>query len=778
MENILVNTVPTKKNIVTQLWNMYFPYWPVFIVLLILSISGAWFYLSRKTPLYESTATLLIKDEKKGIDDSRMIESLNLISTKKIVENEIEVLSSRSLMNEVVSNLKLYAPVYTEGRWRGTPAYSSSPVKVEVQDPASITPVDKILFSYDPKNLKVKIANRAYPLNEWVNTPYGSLKFIPAKTPVTTSKEGLYFSLLNSKMVTLNLMKSLEASASSKLSTVIDLKLKAEDPKMAEDILNELIKAYNRAAVNDKNALAANTLEFVQERLNFVGKHLDSIEHRIEEYKAKKGAVDISSQGKLFLQNVSENDQKLSDINMQLAVLDQVEKYVQAKDNNGGIVPATLGISDPLLTQLLGKLYDAELQKEKLKKTTGENSPVMLAVTDQIEKIKPSILENIRSQRKSLEASRSNLASTNSSYSSMLQSIPEKERDLVEISRQHNIESSIYSFLLQKREEAALSNSSTVADNRIVDKAESSLFPVSPSKKLIYIAAVLLAIGLGVALVTGKEFLNKNILYRAEIEAMTSMPIIGEIGYDKMKDPIVIRDGAHNLLAEQFRKLRTSLGFIGIGYKRRKLLITSSVPGEGKSFITANLALSLALTGKKIVVIEADMSNPSVSEKLLVNEEKGLSSFLCGELEPEEIIRRTELNKNLFVIPAGALPPNPSELIMSGRMEELLVYLENIFDHVLIDTAPVGALSDAYVLAPLCDATLYVVRHGHTPKVAVERLDKNNKVNELKNAGIVFNGVKTRGFSKDSYGNGYGYGYVYDRNNKRRKKKLAGSERG
>ncbi|MEP6725381.1 MAG: polysaccharide biosynthesis tyrosine autokinase, partial [Bacteroidota bacterium] len=408
---------------------------------------------------------------------------------------------------------------------------------------------------------------------------------------------------------------------------------------------------------------------------------------------------------------------------------------------------------------LLNKLYEAELEKEKIRKTTGENSAVMVGLTDQIEKIKPSILENIHTQRKSLEASKTDLISTNSSYTSLLQSIPQKERDLVEISRQQNIENSIYAFLLQKREEAALSNSSTVADNRIIDKAQSSLAPVSPNKKFFYIIALMGALGAGVALIAAKELFSRNILSRSEIENFSSFPIIGEIGFDKSKDPIVIREGITSLTAEQFRKLRASLGFIGIGNQQKKILVTSTIPEDGKSFITANLGLSLALAGKKVVLVEADLHHPSLSKKLGMHEEKGLSDYLTGKHQAADIIKKTAVNSNLFLIPSGTLPPNPSELLMNGKIEMLLSHLEKNYDYVLLDTTPVGAISDAYILAPLCDATLYIIRHEHTPKIAIERLDENNKINELKNMAIVFNGVRSRGFAKGSHTNNYKYTY-------------------
>ena len=764
------NSTNTNKNIISQLWSRYFPYWPVFLVLMVICGVAAWFYLQRTAPQYEATATLLIKDEKKGIDDSRMIESLNLISTKKIVENEIEVLTSRSLMNEVVSNLKLYAPVTSKNKWRNTSAYSSTPVRIEVKNPADIEDAKDIAFSFDTSKKLVKIGKKSFPVNQWVNTNLGELRFIPVN-PEETAGKNLFFSLINPKRVVKDLSQRLNVDASGKLSTIVDLKFKDEDPSLTEDFLNQLLIAYNRASIRDKNSLTDSTLDFVQERLNVVGGHLDSIENRIKQYKATRGAVDIGTQGSLYLQNVSENDQKLATMRGQIDVLSNVEGYIQSKDSRGGIVPSTMGVEDPQLTTLLDELYKAELEKEKLKKTTGENSPIMLAVADKIEKIKPSILEKVQNQKASLQTSSSYLAASSNKYSSLLNSIPQKERDLVEISRQQSIEGNIYAFLLQKREEAALSNSSTVSDNRVVDKAEASLVPVSPNKKLIYGIAILLAIGLGISLITARELMTRTIMYRSEIEELTKIPVIGEIAFGKSNQPIVFEAGSNNRLAEQFRKLRATLRFMGIESGRKKILVTSTIPGEGKSFIAANLGLTLALTGKKVVIVEADLSNPALAEKLAVESEIGLSSYLNNEVDPEEIIKRTTVNENLFVLPAGLLPPNPSELLMNGRLETMMAYLEGLFDYVLVDTAPVGAMSDAYNLTGLCDTTLYVVRHGHTPRVAVERLDKTNTINELKNVAIVFNGVRSRGFSKDNYGDGYGYDYVYGRNTPRKGRK-------
>jgi capsular exopolysaccharide synthesis family protein len=759
---------PNGDNIISQLWSKYVPYWPLFLFFLIIAGVAARFYLKYKIPVYQSTATILIKDEKKGEDDSRIIESLNLLSSKKIIENEIEVLKSKGLMMQVVKKLHLYAPIYEKGKLSDVSAYVSSPVSIEVSNPDSLIETkDKIFFKYDTSARKVIIEDKPYSLSQWVNTPYGTLKFLPQGGK---SKGQLYFVLNNPKKVAFSLVDRLDVLAPNKLASVINITLRDEVPKRAEDILNELITVYDNAALIEKNKLADNTLNFLDERLGIVSHDLDSIESKLKQYKTSSGAIDISSQGALFLQNVSANDQKLSDVNNQLNTLDLVENYVKSKDNSSS-VPSTVGVSDPTLPQLLNKLYEDQLQYEKLKRTMGDNNPAVLNQKAEIERIKPGILENIQSQRENLQSSRENLNATNSRYSSILQSIPQKEKDIVEITREHNIKSNNYNFLLQKQEETKLSLLSSIGDSRIIDKAETSLNPVSPKQKIIYLGALFFAFVLAVGLVTINEMFKRTILYRKEIEAYTSIPVIGEIIYEKSKDPLVIGNGKRTFIAEQFRNLRTTLPYIGLNGERKKLQVTSTVSGEGKSFIVANLGIGLALAGKKVVVLEFDLSDPTLCDKLNVTEiDKGLTDYLTGETKPEEIIKSTSVHENLFVIPAGWLPENPSELIMSEKVPKLFTYLSGIFDYIIIDTAPVGLLSDAYVLSNYCDATLYVVRHKHTRKVSIQRLDANNKINELKNMAIVFNGVRSRGFGGNGYGYGYGYGYIHK--DKRKKKFL------
>ena len=758
-------------NFISRIWQKYFPYYPIFLLLTLLTLFGAWVYNKKRPILYQANATLLIKDEKKGIEDSKVSESINLLSSKKIIENETEVIKSRAIMKQVVNNLYLYAPIYYVGKWKNIPAYSISPVNIVAKSPDSLSEVSKVSFFYSSSTQTVKLSGKSFPLNQWINTPWGVLKFIHTYNKFDNNIL-LYFDLINPKKISNQLSKRVLVYPAGKLSSVLTLSLTDEVPKRAENILNEVINNYDKASLREKNNLALSTLKFLDQRLSYVSADLDSIEKNLQQYRTQKGAINLSTQGEMVLQNVSTNDQKLEGVKMQLAMLNEVEKYVTSKKGEGGIVPSTVGVSDPLLNNLIEKLYESELQYDKLKKTTGQNNPQLVAIADQIQKIKPSILENIRSQKSGLESNKVNLYATNNAFSSLLQSLPKQERDLVDINRQQNIKSSIYSFLLQKREETALANSSILSDTRVVDNAQSSLNPTSIDDQKIYLIAIALAMVIGIFSINTKEFLNKNILFRKEIERRITFPIIAEIAFQAHSNPVVIESGKSSQIAEEFRMLRTSLLFLGIEKNNKKILITSTIPGEGKSFITLNLALSLALSGKKVVIAEFDLSNPTLSNKLgLEARGLGVADYLAGDVSIESVITPLKQYPNLFIATAGTLPKNPSELILGNRTDKLLEYLENNFDIVLVDSAPVGLMSDGYVLSRQCNATLYVMRHGHTPKKVLDRLEKNNRINYLNNIGIVFNGIKNRGFGKNDHGYGYnGYGYNYTYGNKKNTK--------
>jgi tyrosine-protein kinase Etk/Wzc len=765
----LIRKISREKEAGNNTMNIHklIPYWPLFAGLVVIMLATGWLYLQMATPKYESHARILIKDEKKGSEESEELQAMDLLTPKTSSDNEIEVIKSNTLINKVVRDLNLFAPVYQKGNFRDKLAYTSSPIIVIPDTLHAIKLVKKAPFRFS--NGEVVIGGINYPLNKWVNTPYGLLQF--ANNPLYTEDAGdqdFYFSVLKPKKVTDNISSALTVESANKLSSIIDLSITDESPERGQNILNKLIDVYNQSLVTEKNVLAANTVKFLDQRLATVEQQLQDIEKKQEDYKSGKGAIDISAQDKTLLENVSVNDQKASEMNMQLSVLNQIDNYVRSKDMNKAIVPTTAGIEDPELTGMVKNIYDLQLEVEGLKKTTGENNPMVIADNEKIEKIRPQILENIQNERQALMATKHDLSDANGAYSSTLDAMPETEKTLIDITREQTIENGIYTFLLQKKEETALSFVSNDPGSQVVDRAESSDLPVSPNKRLVYLAALILSFILGFSIVLFKESLSRTVMFQKDIEELTQLPVIGEITIDKTKKDIVIGASERTLIAEQFRRLRTTLNFLDIGNEKKRIMVTSGISGEGKSFISSNLALSLAMTGKRVALLDFDLNKPTLSKKLNIHAEKGITEYLQGEATLKEIINPTAVNNNLFFIGPGKLPESPTELITNGVTEGLLQELDQLFDHIVIDIAPVGPVSDAYIISPYCDITLYIVRHGYTPKTFLERLDINNKLNKLSNAAIVFNGVSQRGYGQ-SYG--YGYGYIYG--NDKYKKRLS-----
>lgn len=771
--NAVENNVEEGENFLGNLLSKYISWWPLFVTLIVLSLAGAWLYLRYTVPIYQSVATLMVKDKEQ---ESNVLESLNVFESKKTVENELQVLRSRGLSREVASALRLYAPVFQQNRIRSTSAYTSSPISIEVRNVDSIRPVQKVEFRYVESAQTVEIAGKSYPMLEWNETPFGVLRFLPNKNYRPSAneepqKKPLYFNLMSLRSAGNTVLGALELSIPNKQASVITLLFKDEQPKRGEDILNELVNVYNRAAINDKSRLARNTIEFIDSRLKLVVKELDSVEQDLEAYKRKNSIVDITSQGQSFLQTIGANDQKVVDINMQLAVLNKVEEYVLGKEKgSGSIVPSS--INDPLLSQLLTRLYDLEAQFEKSKLTMGENFPARVALTEQISQIKPNILENIQNQRRSLDASIQIVRDNSTQYNSFLSRLPQKEKEMLNISRQQAIKNSIYTYLLEKREETALSFYSTISDSRLLDAAETGGNPISPNKRAVWMTALIFGLALSIIIVEARGLLNRTVMSRSEIEKVTRVPIIGEIIHEPSKSSIVISEGVRSLAAEQFRQLRTSLGYLGINSDKRKLLITSCVPGEGKSFVCANLGISLALIGKKVVLIELDIRKPKLSKLFGMNQEVGITHYFIKEKTVDQIVRPTSISPNLSLISCGPIPPNPSELIVNGGLDKLLDTLQASFDYVIIDTSPVVPVTDAYLISPLVDATLFVMRYGVTPKVHLQKFDRNNKHNSLKNLAIVFNGVKSTGMGNYAYAYAYGSGYIDDTKTNKTKKRF------
>ncbi|UJH91752.1 polysaccharide biosynthesis tyrosine autokinase [Antarcticibacterium sp. 1MA-6-2] len=737
----------------------FLPFWPLFLILIVGSLISAWAYLRIATPIYEASASIIIKDEQKGVDDSRIVESMNPFESKKIVENEIEVLQSRDLMNSVVRSLYLYSPVQEDAGMKSKPAYTSSPIRIIVKEPERIeisNEPEKFSFNYDNEKEEVLISGERYGLDNWIEFSNGqTLMFVKNDRRNKSTSASLYFNLVNPKIISEGLVDGLDVKVTNKLSSVVNLSIKDPVPERAEDILDNLIKEYNRKIVEDRKELALNTLAFIEDRIESVEKDLDQLENNVEEYRSSAGAINLSEQGRLYLQDVGENDKQITELELQLAVLNNVENYVISKGSTGGIVPSTLGINDPILSQLIEKLYNLEVEYERLKRTTAENNPILTSITNQIEKIRPGILENVNSQRQNLKSRLNNLNSNNQRFNSTLSNIPEKERTLLEITRRKTVKNDLFSYLLQKREETALSNIPSNENSTIVNKAEASISPVSPKPLFAYVVAFCVAVVTGIGFVKGREVLSGAVLFRSEIEKYTDIPIIAEIFHVKTGKSKRFQKPQEFILIEQLRQLGARLGLYRRDFKQRRILITSGISGEGKSFVSSNLAYSFAQSGKKVVLVDMDFRKPYVSELFDLSASKGIIGFLKNEINYKDTIHPSGVHPNLSVVSTGARGDDYSEILLNGKLEILMEALSEDFEYVILDSAPINVLAEVNLLAEYSDKTLYVVRHGHTSKEAVKRLDESTSLQSLKNVSIVFNGLKTRGMVKTDYGYGY-----------------------
>lgn len=756
-----------EENLFAELGQRYIPYWPLFVLLIAISIGAAFIYLKFSPPIYEVVGKVLVKDEKKGVDASKVLDALNVFGEKKIVENEIDIFESWPILEAVVKDLNLYQNITHEENLRSVDVYgTSTPVLFEAVAPDSLNKFSKTVnFTVNWKTNSINIDDKKYFEGSKLVLQNNTfiLHFNPAFTGVKDeSKYNLNVASVAS--TALALKAGLKIESTSKQSTVIQIVMENTNRKKGEDIINTLIYEYQKAALKDKNQVASNTLAFVEDRLRIMVQDLSDVETNIEKYKKKEGIINVSEQSTLFLETVKSNDQKLSEINLQVSVLDDVEKYVGGKGNNPGTVPSLMGINDPTLVQLLSKLYDAEMQYARLKRISGEKSDLLEQAMYEINNIKSALVENIRNIKANLITSKNNLQTDLRKVDQMLQQVPAKEKALLQISREQAIKNSIYSFLLQKREETALSYSSAVSDSRIIEGGRAKPNPVKPIPKLIL--GIGLAVGLfsSIFIVIIREQFNRKILFRKEIEQQTNVPILGELIYSEHGDnPLVIGDGNRTVLAEQIRIIRTNLGYFGIKEDKKVILVTSSVPGEGKSFVSLNLAVSYALMGKKVALLELDMRKPKIAKQLQVEVEKGLANHLVGMASLAAITMPVKDVKGLYLFPSGPIPPNPSELITTESFKNMIAELKKQYDYIIFDTPPVSVVTDAQLIAEYADATLYVVMHDKTPKVFLGMIGTLYQQKKLPNMSVLFNGIKPRGFGLYGYGygNGYGYGYGY-----------------
>jgi capsular exopolysaccharide synthesis family protein len=719
-------------------------------------------YLFLTTPQYRVQASILIKDDKKmgsgagaGIS---MLEELDLFSSKKVVENEIEILRSYTLMEEVVKDLNLQVSYMVRDGLRKKELYDNSPVKVEVISPTEILYEEPLLLQFEGDRLLID--GTLYPKNALITESFGNIRTTVNDSLLPLWKEKtIEVTIAPREAIIEDLRENLTVETSAKGTSVINLSLLSSVPQRGQDILNHLIAVYNKAAIVDKNNLAGITLSFIEGRLDLLSVDLQDAEQKVEEYKTAQGITDISTEAELFLKAVQQNDIELNQVNIQLDVLQHIESYVLSNENSGGTTPATLGLSDPTLLSLIASLVEAESEQAKALHTMKPANPMIQALNDQINALKRNIIDNIRTLRRSLEITQRNLKTENRRLEIMIQSVPKKERELVDLTRQKEIKNQLYVYLLSKREETAISYASTVSDSRLVDAARSTLRPVKPKKTVVLLVFGLMGLLLPAVVMWVLDWFDNKISSKDEIEKNIKSPVIGEISFIAQATKILSMSQSRSKHAEQIRTLRTNLEFMQAGGGIRVVLITSSVSGEGKSFLTANLGAALAALDKKVIVLGFDLRKPGLHKIFGINNDEGLSNYLVGQTDLSQIIRKTEI-ENMDIITCGHIPPNPQELLQGVTLPCLFEELKAQYDYIIVDTPPVSLVSDAIILDRYADVTVYVIRQNYTPKDRIKFINDLYESKKLKNFGVVVNGIKEEKWH--GYYHYYSYGsYKY-----------------
>ena len=756
----------------------YIIHWPWFIASVLACLVGAWVYLHFQTPVYQVSASIMIKDDKKGGSaGSADLENLGLggmITSTQSIDNEIEVLRSKTILKEVVNNLELYITYYDEDEFPKKELYKTSPIIVnltaqEADNLPDVAIIDMKLTQEGGLDVNLKVG-----LNEY-NKHFEKLPAV-LPTDVGTFGFALKDSLSNGRMEGQNIVRNISAMVSrpfgvakgyqwainieptSKTTSVAVVSLMNTNIQRGQDFINKLIEMYNRNTNNDKNEIAQKTAEFIDERISIISKELGSTEADLETFKRDAGITDLTSEAQIALAGNAEYEKKSVENRTQISLVNDLRKYLRG--NEYEVLPSNVGLQDAALIGAIERYNEMLVERKRLLRTSTENNPAIVNLDTSIRAMKANVQATLEGTLQGLMITKSNLDREASRYSRRISNAPGQERAYVSIARQQEIKAGLYLMLLQKREENAIALAATANNAKIIDEAIADDTPVSPKRSMIYLIALVLGVGIPVGIIYLIELTKFKIEGRADVEKLTSVPIIGDIPLTDEKNDkngsIAVFENKNNLMSETFRNIRTNLQFM-LDNDQKVILVTSTVSGEGKSFVSANLAISLSLLGKKVVIVGLDIRKPGLNKVFhLSNKEKGITQYLSNpETDLMELVQPSDINKNLFILPGGSVPPNPTELLARNGLDKAIEILKQNFDYVIMDTAPIGMVTDTLLVGRVADLSVYVCRADYTHKAEYTLINELAIEKKLSKLCTVINGVDLK---KRKYGYYYGYG--------------------
>ena len=727
------------------------------------------------------------------------LESLGLdgmISSSQNIDNEIEVLHSKTIAKEVVENLGLYISYMDEDEFPSRNMYKTSPVQV------SLTPqeadllekpmiVEMALQPQGSMDVNVKIGDDEYQkhfekLPAVFPTDRGTLAFFLTSDSISSSKRTLE-ETTGSEKITRNITatinnplavakaycKNMTIEPTSKTTSVAVISLKNSNVQRGKDFINKLLEMYNINTNNDKNEVAQKTAEFINERIGIISKELGSTEKDLESFKRGAGITDLTSDAQIALTGSAEYEKKRVENQTQINLLQDLQKYMQ---NEGyEVLPSNIGLQDLNLAAAINRYNEVLVERKRLLRTSTENNPTIINLDTSIGAMKENVQVSLDRVLRGLFITKADLDREASRYSRRISEAPGQEREFVSIARQQEIKAGLYLMLLQKREENAITLAATANNAKIIDDAIADDAPVSPKGKMIYLIALVLGVGIPVGVIYLLELTKFKIEGRSDVEKLTCVPIVGDIPLtDEKQGAIAVFENQNNLMSETFRNIRTNLQFM-LENDKKVILVTSTVSGEGKSFISANLAISLSLLGKKVVIVGLDIRKPGLNKVFNIpRKEVGITQYLANpEKNLMDLVQLSDVSKNLYILPGGTVPPNPTELLARDGLDKAIETLKKNFDYVILDTAPVGMVTDTLLIGRVADLSVYVCRADYTHKNEYTLINELAEKDKLPSLCTVINGLDLKkrkygyyyGYGKYGkyygYGKRYGYGYGY-----------------
>ena len=761
--------------------------WKWFVLSVILCLGCGAIYLRYKTPTFQAQAKMLIKDDEsnnRATGKSTLLTASNLgfMTNSAGIDNEMEILTSLSIAQQAVRDLKLYTTYKAKGKIKDQLMYKTEPIFVDL-DPGHleklIYPI-KLVITRDGNEYKVKGQYTASAFEETEKTVYEiekTLNGLPARistrvgtitlnanSQVAPMADGatIKVTIVAPKYMAMKYVKALSVSPTSKTTTIAQMVLTDEIPQRAVDYLRQLTVCYNRQANEDKNEIAVRTEEFINGRLEKINAELGSTEGSLEAYKKRNNMVELKMNAAQAVQNQDIFSQKLAEANTQVALLQSISQYMNDPANQYQTLPSNVGLTDQSATQLINKYNDIVLTRNRLLRSASESSPTVTPLTAQLDDLSASIRRAIAQAQKNMATQRQSVAEQYSKYVGQTSATPEQERILTQIGRQQDVKSGLYLMLLQKREENSISLAATADKGKLIDDPQYS-GKVSPRGSIIMLLALVLGILIPGGILYIINFLKFRIEGHDDVEKLTKLPILADIAVagegTKTKGDIVVHENKNNQMEEVFRSLRTNLQFI-MSKDQKVILFTSSLSGEGKTFTAANLAVSFALLDKKVVLVGLDIRKPRLAELFEIKDHHHGITNLLSMANPtaedvEKQILNSNVNDNLDILMAGPIPPNPTELIARPTLEMVINSLKEKYDYVLIDSAPVGLVTDTLQIGRVADATIILCRADYTPKDSFNYINDLARDNKLPHMTIAINGID---MSKKKYGYYYGYG--------------------